>query len=91
MVLSFSSLLMVATWFAQRQGKAWVRPGAVSTQTKTSFEPSFRRRGPTQSICQSLICWELQWMTLAVALAATLNVRDMLLSINQVIVLQREI
>lgn len=31
MVLSFSSPLMVATWFAQRPENAWVRPGTVHT------------------------------------------------------------
>lgn len=34
MVLSFANTLMVATWFAQRQGKAGVRPDAVLIHVK---------------------------------------------------------
>ena len=40
MVVSFSNPLVVATCFVHQQGKSWVKPDAVSTQTRAYLEPS---------------------------------------------------
>lgn len=45
MVRSFSRPLMVAACFAQGWGQAWVRPFAVSVQTKAYIEPCLGGRG----------------------------------------------
>lgn len=48
MVLSFSKPLIVAAWFVQRQGKAWVRLDTVSTQIDHE-ENSRRKRKALQT------------------------------------------
>ena len=45
MVLSFCNLSVMAAWFARQWGTAWVRPDAVSTQTRAYLEPSLTDGG----------------------------------------------
>ena len=45
---------MVAAWFAWQQGKAWVRPDAVTTETRVYLEHSLRGRGLIESTGQCL-------------------------------------